>query len=206
MVIPVPLRGPNVALWALPVDARLMSPDTLGLVAPNQAPRRVWWLAACASIGVVAAIGVGAASIELRGGEDPDVGSSETTHAGVAPAESESSTALELSAGPLVTSAAPCPEVEPSLIARATVAFLGTVTVLGEGLVELTVDQAYAGADRETVRVSASRSVDYWLGPVSWEDGGQYLVAAHSGIVLFCGQTGRATSELRAVFDEAFAG
>ena len=183
-----------------------MSPDTLGLVAPNQVPRRVWWWAACASIGVVAAIGVGVASIELRGGDNPPVGPSETTHAGIAPAEPKGSTALELSAGPLVTSAAPCPEVEPSLIARATVAFLGTVTVLGEGFVELTVDQAYAGVDSETVRVSASRSVDYWLGPVSWDVGGQYLVSAHSGLVLFCGRTGRATSELKAVFDEAFAG
>ena len=183
-----------------------MSPDKLGVVPPDQAPRRDLWRTACASIGAVAAIGVGVALIELRGGEDPVVGPSATTHAGTAPAESGSSTALELSAGPLVTSAAPCPDVEPSLIASATVAFLGTATVLGEGLVELTVDQAYAGVDNETVRVSASRSVDYWLGPVSWEIGGQYLVAAHSGIVLFCGQTGRATSELRAVFDEAFAG
>jgi hypothetical protein len=111
---------------------------------------------------------------------------------------------LELSAGPLVTGAAPCPQVEPPLIARATIAFLGTVTGKGEGFVELTVDKAFAGVDAEAVKVTASRSVDFWLGPVSWDVGSQYLVAAHSGLVRFCGQTSRATPELQAVFDAAF--
>lgn len=101
-------------------------------------------------------------------------------------------------------SAAPCPEVDSALIARAPIAFMGTVTAHGEGIVDLTVDRAYAGVRAKDVTVTASRGVDYWLGPVSWDVGGQYLVTAYSGVVRFCGQTGTATPELRAVFDEAF--
>ena len=40
---------------------------------------------------------------------------------------------------------------------------------------------------------------------VAWEVDGQYLVTAYDGVVSYCGQTGPATPELQAVFDEAFA-
>ena len=185
-------RSPSIVHWPSP---------TVGVVAANQAPNRLSWKAALLVIGVVVAIGGGVVIYETRGENDPLLGPPETTRPGIVPA---GPSALELSAGPLVTGAAPCPDVEPSLIASATVAFLGTVTVLDEGLVQLTIDKNYTGADTETVKVTASRSVDYWLGPVSWDIGSQYLVSAHSGLVRFCGQTGRATTALQAMFDEAF--
>ena len=138
--------------------------------------------------------------------DDPRLDSSLTTQAGSAPAEPSSLTELNLSVGGLNVSAAPCPEVDSTLIARAQIAFMGTVTVHGEGIVELKVDKNYAGVSPETVTLTASRGVDFWLGPVAWDVGSQYLVTAQSGIVNFCGQTGRATPELRSVFDQAFPG
>lgn len=145
----------------------------------------------------------GVVLFEGSGGSDsPHVSSG--TEADHRVTEPGSSTVLDLSAGGLDMSAAPCPEVDSALIARAPIAFKGTVTGHGQGIVDLVVERAYAGVRAEAATVTASRGVDYWLGPVAWDVGSQYLVTAYSGVVRFCGQTGKATAELQAVFDEAF--
>lgn len=79
-------------------------------------------------------------------------------------------------------------------------------TVLHEdGFARLTVEVDYVGAGAPTVRLVAPPGVDAWLGPVSWTVGTQYLVTANSGVVNFCGRSGRATAELQDVFEQAFS-
>ena len=118
----------------------------------------------------------------------------------------ESVSTLQLSAGGLNVSAAPCPVVNPARIARATIAFKGSVTAVGEGIVKLRVVTNYTGVNTEMVTVSASQGVDYWLGPIAWEPGSNYLITANAGLIQFCGQSGKATPDLQAIFDEAFPG
>ncbi len=164
---------------------------------------RRWWQPIIVFAVVSAGIAVGVGWFESSG-DDPGPASPVTTPAVTLAADRGGATALNLSAGGLVMSAAPCPEVDPALIARAPIAFMGTVTLHSEGYVELTVDKDYVGVGAEAVTLTASRGVDFWLGPVPWDVGSQYLVTAHSGVVSFCGQSGSATPELRAIFDEAF--
>jgi hypothetical protein len=110
---------------------------------------------------------------------------------------------LRLSTGGLVSSPA-CPPVDAAAIAASSVAFKGTVVTRGNGEAKLTVDESYVGAPTSTVTLFAPPGVDAWLGPVSWTVGTQYFVTANSGIVSFCGRSGRATPELRKVFEQAF--
>ena len=111
---------------------------------------------------------------------------------------------LNLSAGGLSNHAATCPKVDSTLIASDPIVFKGVVTVHREGYVEFEVEQAYAGVSAKVVTLTATQSVDFWLGPVHWEVGSHYLVTAAAGVVNFCGETGKATPELQAVFDQAF--
>lgn len=116
---------------------------------------------------------------------------------------------------------ASCMRVEPTIIAQSQIAFRGTVVSAEAGVVELTVDDAYVGIDAESVILSAPEGLEALIGGVAWEVGEAYLVSASSGpgvpselggtptegsgTVNYCGQTGPATGELQALYDEAFA-
>jgi hypothetical protein len=153
---------------------------------------------------VVAAVAIGVAVHDARGDEQPSLAASGTVDTGPTQTEPGNSTALGLSAGGLSNHAATCPKVDSKLIASDPIVFKGVVTAKREGFVEFKVEHAYAGVSATTVTLTAAKSVDFWLGPVHWEVGGHYLVTAAAGVVNFCGETGKATPELQAVFDQAF--
>lgn len=147
---------------------------------------------------------IGVVLYEASGDEQPQVAAPGTFAAGPTRTEPGDSPVLNLSAGGLSNHAAACPKVDSTLIASDPIVFKGVVTVHREGYVEFEVEQAYAGVSAKVVTLTATQSVDFWLGPVHWEVGSHYLVTAAAGVVNFCGETGKATPELQAVFDQAF--
>jgi hypothetical protein len=112
-------------------------------------------------------------------------------------------TVLDLSSG-VDDAMAMCIALDPTIIAQSQVAFKGTVTAADAGVVQLTVDDAYVGVDAQAVTLSAPDGMQALIGGVEWEVGGEYLVTAWDGVVNYCGQTGPATPELQAMFDQAF--
>lgn len=163
----------------------------------RSAPGRPSWLI----VSVAAIAGIGVAVLMLGGDDEPEVALSATT---IADSEPGNETELRLSTGGLNVSAATCPAVDATIIAQAPIAFKGTVTMHGDGVVQVIVDEAYAGVDAQTVTLTSPPGMEGFLGGVAWDVGSQYLVTANSGVVNFCGRSGPATDELQAVFDQAF--
>ncbi len=137
----------------------------------------------------------------LGGDDEPEDALSAIT---VADAEPGNQTELRLSTGGLNVSAATCPVVDATIISQAPIAFKGTVTMHGDGVVQLIVDEAYVGVDAQNVTLASPPGMEGFLGGVAWDVGSEYLVSANSGVVNFCGRSGQATNELQAVFDQAF--
>ena len=157
-------------------------------------PRR-WYMMAGAAAAAVAVLAVGA--IAMTGGDDdPEVAEPVTT-------QPDELTVLELSSGNDDVMAS-CMVVDASIIAQNQIAFRGTVTMAENGVVQLTVDDAYVGVDEQVVTLSAPEGMEALIGGVAWEVGAPYLVSAWEGTVNYCGQTGPATPELQAIYDEAF--
>lgn len=158
--------------------------------------RRTWWaLGAAAAIVAVVAVGIG---VSGGGGDDdqPLAVDPTVTTPGKA-------TVLELEAGTEDLMAS-CMVLDPSVVAQAPVAFAGTVTMADGEVVQLTVDEAFAGVDADVVTLTAPTGMEPLIGGVNWVVGEQYLVSAYDGVVAYCNQTGPATAELRAVYDAAF--
>ena len=144
---------------------------------------------ACAAIAAVVLMGGDEDAIDRSADAGPDTGVQDE---------------LTLSTGGLNNSAATCPMVDATTIGAASIAFKGTVVLSEDGVAQLAVDEDYIGVGAPTVKLVAPPGVDAWLGPISWTVGTQYLVTANSGVVNFCGRSGRATTKLQDVFDQAF--
>lgn len=91
-------------------------------------------------------------------------------------------------------------------LAKAPVAFEGTVTSVDGETVTLDVDTWYRGGDAAQVEIHAPAGMEALIGGIPFETGTQYLVTAYDGNVNYCGFTGESTPELEAAFEEAFAG
>lgn len=153
------------------------------------------WLAVAGAAAAVAVLAVGA--IAMTGGDDePEV-------ADPAPTQPDESSVLELSTG-VDDAMASCMRVDATVIAQNQIAFKGTVTAVDADVVQLAVDDAYAGVEAQAVTLTAPEGMEALTGSVAWEVGAQYLVSAWDGTVNYCGQTGPATPELQAIYDEAF--
>ncbi|MDW3213982.1 MAG: hypothetical protein R8G01_08315 [Ilumatobacteraceae bacterium] len=153
------------------------------------------WLALAGAAAAVAVLAVGA--VAMTGGDDePEV-------ADPVPTQPDESSVLELSSGN-DDSMASCMVVDATMIAQNPIAFKGTVTMADAGVVRLTVDEAYAGVTEQAVTLNAPEGMEALIGGVAWEIGAQYLVSAWDGTVNYCGQTGPATPELQAIYDDAF--
>ena len=118
----------------------------------------------------------------LGGDDEPEDALSAST---VADAEPGNRTELRLSTGGLNVSAATCPVVDATIISQAPIAFTGTMTMHGDGVVQLIVDEAYAGVDVQIVRLTSPPGMEGFLGGVAWDVGSQYLISANSGVVNF---------------------
>lgn len=143
------------------------------------------WLPAAAALVVVAGV---AAAFALGGGEP------------TATAEP-----LALSAGvddPMMS----CIQFSVEELARAPLAFEGTVTSVDGSTVELDVTNWYRGGDAGQVVIEAPTGMEALIGGIPFSVGGDYLVTAYDGTVNYCGFSGPATPELRASFQAAFGG
>ncbi|HVM55461.1 MAG TPA: hypothetical protein VNT54_09420 [Solirubrobacteraceae bacterium] len=148
------------------------------------AARRPLLLAAAAAVAVAVAGGV----VLTRGGDESPVASGP-------PVE------LTLGASDAMAS---CLPVDAEILADMPVAFAGTATAVEGDTVTLTVEEWYAGGDAGTVVIHAQSGMEALIDGFTFAEGEAYLVSAAEGTVSFCGFSGPATDELRAVYDEAF--
>jgi hypothetical protein len=91
-------------------------------------------------------------------------------------------------------------------LARAPLAFEGTVTAVDGDAVTLTVDEWFKGGDAEQVVLNAPQGLEALIDGFPFEVGSQYLITAYDGNVNYCGFSGLSTPEFRAAFEQAFGG
>jgi hypothetical protein len=151
-------------------------------------------------VAIVALAGLTACGADQ--GDDSGSGTSTST----SPA-SEDSGASTLALTVDGTQAGKCAMPSAETLATFDTAFAGTVTSLDGGTATLSVDQWYAGDEAETVTVEApSKDLQDLLMAVDFQEGRTYLVSATADRVTLCGFTAEENPELRALYDEAFAG
>lgn len=151
--------------------------------------RPAWYLMGAAAIAVVA---FGAVTL-FGGATSPDV------------VASPDDDAIELTVGAEDTLAS-CMALTPELLRDVPLAFAGTVTTVEGERATLTVDEWFVGGDATTVSLLAPSGFEALIGGIDFEEGKSYLVSAYDGVVNYCGFSGEETPELRAIYDEAFAG
>ncbi len=155
----------------------------------SESIRPAWYLVGAAAVAMVA---FGAVTL-LGGGSTPDV------------AASPDEEAIELTVGAEDTLAS-CMALTPELVRDVPLAFAGTVTTVEGERATLTVDEWFVGGDSATVSLLAPSGFEALIGGIDFEEGKSYLVSAYDGVVNYCGFSGEATPELRAIYDEAFPG
>jgi hypothetical protein len=101
---------------------------------------------------------------------------------------------------------ASCIQFSVDELAKAPVAFEGTVTSMENDTVTLTVDRWFTGGDAATVVLNAPQGLEALIGSIPFNAGEQYLMTAYDGTVNYCGFSGPATPELLAAFEQAFGG
>jgi hypothetical protein len=89
-------------------------------------------------------------------------------------------------------------------LARAPLAFEGTVTTVEGDTVTLDVDHWFKGGDAGQVILNAPQGMEALIAGIPFQVGGQYLITAYDGNVNYCGFSGPSTPELRADFEQAF--
>ncbi len=157
--------------------------------AGSESIRPAWYLVGAAAVAMVA---FGAVTL-FGGGSTPDV---------TANPDGE---AIELTVGSEDTLAS-CMALTPELVRDVPLAFAGTVTAVDGDRATLTVDEWFVGGDAATVSLLAPSGLEALIGGIDFEEGKSYLVSAYDGVVNYCGFSGEETPELRAIYDEAFAG
>jgi hypothetical protein len=154
---------------------------------PESKPNR-WLVGVAAAAALVVAVG---GAIALTGGTsgDPVAGGPPL----VLNAGGEDSTAM-------------CIMFSVEELARAQLAFEGTVTAVEGDSVTLTVDEWFKGGDSGQVVLNAPQGMEALIAGFPFEVGTQYLITAYDGNVNYCGFSGPSTPEFRAAFEQAFAG
>ena len=89
-------------------------------------------------------------------------------------------------------------------LAKAPLAFEGTVTTVEGDTVTLDVDHWFKGGDAGQVILNAPQGMEALIAGIPFEVGGQYLITAYDGNVNYCGFSGPSTPELRAAYEQAF--
>jgi hypothetical protein len=150
--------------------------------------RRSWLVAAVAAVALVVIV---AGGYTLFAGDDGE------------PAAQAPPLVLDGGAG---DSMASCIVFSVDELAKAPVAFEGTVTSIEGETVTLTVDEWFKGGDAATVEVRAPAGLEALIGSIPFAEGDQFLITAYDGTVNYCGFSGPSTAEFRAAFEEAFGG
>ncbi|MCI0543963.1 MAG: hypothetical protein L0Z49_05890 [Actinobacteria bacterium] len=91
-------------------------------------------------------------------------------------------------------------------LAKAPVAFEGTVVSSEDGVVTLDVDEWFRGGVSGQVILEAPEGMEALIGGIPFTAGDTYLITAYDGVVNYCGFSGPSTPELRAAFEAAFSG
>ncbi len=152
---------------------------------PGNKGRKAWVAAVSAAAIVIVAIG--AVGVLTNDGGDPVA----------------SGPPLELSAGvddPMQM----CIMYSVEELAKAPVAFEGTVTSVDGETITLDVDHWFKGGEAGQVVITAPAGMEALIGGIPFEEGTQYLITAYDGTVNYCGFSGVSTPEFRADFEEAF--
>lgn len=89
-------------------------------------------------------------------------------------------------------------------LAKAALAFEGTVTAVDGATITLDVDHWFKGGDAGQVVLNAPQGMEALIAGIPFEVGGQYLITAYDGNVNYCGFSGPSTPEYRAAFEQAF--
>jgi hypothetical protein len=197
----VRLRAADPAAALAPADpnrtARLLEDtmrDDLSTESRESAARGrgpLTWLLTAAAVLVVAGVGVfGVAT--LTGDER-------------APRADDTLTVTELRAPSAPAYAARCMAPSARTIAQQSIALEGTVDDITDDLVTLTPTRWYHGAptDQVTVTAPAPRLADL-IGAARFEVGRSYLVSATQGQVTLCGLTAPYSTDLAALYADAF--
>jgi hypothetical protein len=151
---------------------------------PDQKSNR-WLVAVAAAVALVLAVGGG--FLLTGGGTDPVA----------------AGPPLELIAGgedPMAI----CIAFSVEELARAPLAFEGTVASVEGDSVTLDVDHWFKGGDAGQVILNAPQGLDALIAGIPFEVGRQYLITAYGTDVNYCGFSGPSTPELRASFEQAF--
>ncbi len=189
------LRAADPAARLTPLSASQVTTlvETAGTLP---ARRPVAWLVGAAAAVVVLITGIGFALLG-SGGDSGD-----ELQAGRGAEGSTAQTTVPSVALTVAAQLGKCMMPNAEFLSGVDVAFQGTVSAVDGDLVTLTPTTTYAGAEAQTVTVSASTNPE---SPLSFTVGGSYLVAATDGKVVGCGFSGPVTPELQAVYDEAFS-
>jgi hypothetical protein len=166
---------------------------------------RLTWLVAAAAAAMIAGVG-GFAIAGLSGndGSPPQASDHRTSSApdGQAAAPLPGVSTQLTGAAPTGRCAAP----GVIFIEQGDQAFEGTVTAIDGTTVTLLATQVFAGEVGETVQVAAPDPGQFGglIQAVDFQVGQTYLVSATDGSMLVCGNSGKATGELRSLYTEAF--
>ncbi|MGB8361803.1 MAG: hypothetical protein WCE80_10435, partial [Acidimicrobiia bacterium] len=112
-------------------------------------------------------------------------------------------TSMELAAGgedPMMS----CIQFSVEELAKAPLAFEGTVISSEGEKVTLNVDTWFTGGDTDQVVLNAPQGLEALIGGMPFVAGETYLISAYDGNVNYCGFSGPATPELRSAFEAAF--
>jgi len=165
----------------------IMSTSSTEETATDSGRRNPWYMGIAAAAILVVAVG---SVVALTGGGDGD------------PVAQGPPLALDAGADDPM---AMCIQFSVEELARAQVAFEGTVTTVDGESVTLDVDEWFKGGDAGQVVLNAPAGMEALIGGIPFEEGGQYLITAYDGTVNYCGFSGPSTPEFRAAFEEAFA-
>ena len=156
---------------------------------PRPRPRVLPWL-----IGIVAAVVIAVVAFAVLDSNEKDA----------PPADGGPQTVTKL------TIAAPqgrCMAPDATTLAQAGIAFSGSVVSLSDGQVTLKPSAWYAGDHTDLVTVTQlDPGMTNLVGAVDFRPGKDYLVAANDGAVMVCGFSGKKSSDLDTLYQEAFSG
>ena len=91
-------------------------------------------------------------------------------------------------------------------LAKAQVAFEGTVVTVEGDAVTLDVGEWFKGGDAGQVVLNAPQGLEALIAGFPFEVGSQYLITAYEGNVNYCGFSAPSTPEMKAAFEQAFGG
>ncbi|MEV8371899.1 hypothetical protein AB0P21_04130 [Kribbella sp. NPDC056861] len=169
---------------------------------PTTAGARRRWLPAAAAGVLIATGGLVWGLTSGQGGDTPPVAGPPATSTTPSTPPGIAKAVLKLTVGG--GASGKCKAVEVADLRRMQTAFEGTATAVKGELVTLRVDHWYRGGEATTVEVRSDADAVATLLGVEFKVGGTYLVSAIDAQVSICGESGPATPELRALYQQAF--